>query len=49
VTARRRTLDVVDDAVILFLIVVSIPVIILAIGTPVALCVRLLFEIARRL
>jgi hypothetical protein len=38
-----------DDGATLLLVVFAIPVIILAIGTPVALFVRLVVEIARRL
>jgi len=45
----RRGLGYLDDAATLLLIVLSVPVLILLIGTPVALFVRLLVEIARRL
>jgi hypothetical protein len=37
-----------DDVVLLLVIVVLIPLAIVVIGTPVALCVRLLIEIAQR-
>ncbi len=45
----RRGLSFLDDAATLLLIVLSVPVVILVIGTPVALFVRLLLAIARRL
>jgi hypothetical protein len=48
-TRLRRCLGFVDDAATLLLIVLSVPVVILLIGTPVALFVRVLLEIARRL
>jgi len=45
----RRILDLVDDAVLLLLIVLLFPLVILLVGMPVALLVRLLVEIAQRL
>ena len=45
----RRSLEYLDDAATLAVIVLSVPVVILLIGTPVALFVRLLLEIGRRL
>ncbi len=45
----RNILGLVDDAVLLLLVVLLFPLAILLIGTPVALFVRLLIEIARRL
>ena len=38
-----------EDALLLLLAVVLLPVAILLIGTPIALCARLVFEIVRRL
>ena len=45
----RRCAGHLDDAATLLLLVLAVPVVILLIGTPVALFVRLLLEIARRL
>ncbi len=38
-----------DDLAMLLLVVVCIPIVLLVIGTPVALLVRLVIEIAQRL
>jgi hypothetical protein len=48
-SALHRIPGLLDDAAMLLLIVFSIPLIVLVIGTPVALVARLLLEIARRL
>ena len=40
---------VVEDAAILLLLVCMVPLAILAVGTPIALCVRVVVEIVRRL
>ena len=48
-TASRRVAGVLGDAVFLLLIVLLAPVLILVVGTPIALCVRLLLEIAKRM
>jgi hypothetical protein len=45
----RTVLGLVDDAVLLLLVVLLFPLVILLVGTPVALFVRLLIEIAQRL
>jgi len=45
----RDILGCLDDAVLLLLVVLLFPLVILLIGTPVALFVRLLIEIAQRL
>lgn len=45
----RNILGLLDDAVLLLLVVLLFPLVILLIGTPVALFVRLLIEIAQRL
>ncbi len=47
--SRRNRLDLLEDAGLLLLLVFLIPLVILAIGTPIALFVRLLVEIAHRL
>lgn len=47
--ASRRILGFLADAVFLVLAVLLIPVAILAVGTPLALFVRLLLEIAKRM
>jgi hypothetical protein len=46
---RRRRADLLEDAALLLLLVFLIPLVILAIGTPIALFVRLFVEIAHRL
>jgi len=38
-----------DDLAMMLLVVVCIPIVLLAVGTPVALLVRLVIEIAQRL
>ena len=45
----RRILGFVDDVVLLLLVVLLFPLVILLLGSPVALFVRLLVEIAQRL
>lgn len=45
----RKMMGLLDDVVLLLLVVFLAPLAILVIGTPVALCVRLLIEIAQRL
>jgi hypothetical protein len=45
----RNILGLLDDAMLLLLVVLLFPLLILLIGTPVALLVRLLIEIAHRL
>ncbi len=45
----RRCREFLDEAATLLVIVAAVPVVILSIGTPVALFVRLVLEIARRL
>jgi hypothetical protein len=45
----RNILGFLDDAVLLLLVVLLFPLVILLIGTPVALVVRLLIEVAQRL
>lgn len=45
----RTLLGLVDDGVLLLLVVLLFPLVILLVGTPVALFVRLLIEIAHRL
>lgn len=45
----RKIPGLLNDAVLLLLVVLLFPLVILLIGTPVALFVRLLVEIARRL
>jgi hypothetical protein len=45
----RNILGFLDDAVLLLLVVLLFPLVILLIGTPVALFARLLIEIVRRL
>lgn len=47
--ASRRILGLLDDGVFLLLAVLLVPVAILALGTPLALFVRLLLEIAKRM
>ena len=47
--ALRRILRLLEDPVFLLLAVLSVPVAILAVGTPLALFVRLLLEIAERM
>jgi hypothetical protein len=47
--ALHRIAGVLGEAMMLLLIVFMFPLIILVLGTPVALFVRLLLEIARRL
>lgn len=42
-------LGLLDDAVVLLVVVLLFPLVILLVGTPVALLVRLLMEIAQRL
>ena len=44
-----RVTTVFDDAVLLVLIVILLPLAILLLGAPIALLVRLLIEIAQRL
>ena len=44
-----KVADVLEDAVLLALAVFLFPLGILLIGTPIALCVRAVLEIARRL
>ena len=44
----RNILGLIDDAVCLLLVVLAFPLVILLIGTPVALFVRLLIELAQR-
>lgn len=44
----RRLRGLLEDAVLLMLFVLLFPLIILLIGTPIALFVRILVEIARR-
>jgi hypothetical protein len=44
----RRMLGWVADAGLLLLLVLALPLVVLVIGTPVALVVRLLVELARR-
>lgn len=46
--ASQRILGLLDDAVFLLLAVLLVPVAILAVGTTLALLVRLLLEIANR-
>jgi hypothetical protein len=48
-TAGRKVAGALGDAALLLLIVLLTPVLILVVGTPVALCVRLLLEIAKRM
>lgn len=48
-TSLRRLVDVLADAVLLLLVVLLVPVAILVVGTPLALFVRLLIEIAKRM
>jgi len=48
-SSLRNILGLRDDAVLLLLVVLLLPLVILLIGTPVALFVRLLIEIAQRL
>jgi hypothetical protein len=49
-TGSLRTLvGHLDDAVLLLVVVLMVPVVILLIGTPVALFVRLVLEITKRL
>jgi hypothetical protein len=43
-----RTLGRLEDAVLLLLLVLAFPLIILGVGAPVALVVRLVLDIARR-
>jgi hypothetical protein len=45
----RKVLGLLDDVVLALLIVLLFPFVILLVGTPVALVVRLLVEIAKRL
>ena len=45
----RNILGFLDDAMLLLLVILLFPLIILLIGTPVALLARLLMEIAQRL
>ena len=45
----RNIGGVLEDAVLLLLAVLALPLGILLIGTPIALCVRVVLEIARRL
>ena len=45
----RHILGFLDDAILLILVVLLFPLVILLIGTPAALLVRLLIEIAQRL
>jgi len=45
----RNILGLLDDAALLLLVVLLFPLVILLVGMPVALCVQLLVEIARRL
>jgi hypothetical protein len=47
--ALHRIAGFLGDAAMLLLVVFSIPLIILAVGTPVALFVRLVLELVRRL
>ena len=44
----RNILGLIDDAVCLLLVVLAFPLVILLIGTPVALFFRLLIELAQR-
>jgi len=44
----RNILGLIDDAVCLLLVVLAFPLVILLIGTPVALLVRLLIELGQR-
>ena len=44
----RRILGLVDDVVLLLLVILLVPLVILLIGTPLALGVRLLTELAKR-
>ena len=46
--AHKRE-ELAGDVLLLLLAVLSLPLAILLIGTPIALCVRLILEIARRL
>ena len=45
----RKLRGLLGDVLLMVLAVLSLPVAILLIGTPIALCVRLILEIARRL
>ena len=45
---RRHVLGWLDDAGVLLLVVLAFPLVVLAVGTPVALIVRLLIEISNR-
>jgi hypothetical protein len=45
----RNVLGLLDDAALLLLVALLFPVVILLIGTPLALLVRLILEIAQRL
>ena len=44
----RQVLGWLEDAGVLLLLVLAVPLVILAVGTPVALVVRLLIEISNR-
>jgi hypothetical protein len=44
----RQVLGWLEDAGLLLLLVLAVPLVILVVGTPVALVVRLLIEISRR-
>ena len=46
---RGRMLGWLEDAVLLLLLTFAVPLIVLIVGAPVALVVRLLIEIGRRL
>jgi hypothetical protein len=45
----RRMTGLLEDAVLLMLAVFLFPVVILLVGTPIALCVRAVIEVAQRL